>query len=155
MLVDQQMPNFITQRSLCEVREHPAKTYSWKVFMLSQIVSEIPWNTLASVFMWALLYYPVGFYKNAEAAQQGTERGTLMWLLFWQFLFWVSTFAHMCISFADLADEGGNIANFLFVLSFFFCGVLAGPDAMPCFWIFLPGLAIVVLGFSCSVNRPG
>ncbi|RDL37481.1 putative ABC1 transport protein [Venustampulla echinocandica] len=136
-LVDQQMPHFVTQRSLYEVRERPAKTYSWKIFMLSQIIAEIPWNTVASVFMWAFIYYPVGFYKNADAAGQGVERAGLMWLLFWQFLLFTSTFAHMCISFADTADEGGNNANFLFVLIFFFCGVLATPDAMPRFWIFL------------------
>lgn len=136
-LVDQQMPHFVTQRALYEVRERPAKTYSWKIFMLSQIISEIPWNTIASVFMWAFIYYPIGFYKNADAAGQGVERGGLMWLLFWQFLLFNSTFAHMCISFADTADEGGNIANLLFVLIFFFCGVLATPDAMPGFWIFL------------------
>jgi ATP-binding cassette subfamily G (WHITE) protein 2 (PDR) len=136
-LVEQQMPHFVTQRSLYEVRERPAKTYSWKVFMLSQIISELPWSTLASIFMWALFYYPVGFYRNAEAAGQGTERGVLMWLLFWQFLVWVSTFAHMCISFADSANEGGNTANFLFILIFFFCGVLASPAQMPGFWIFL------------------
>lgn len=60
-----------------------------------------------------------------------------MWLLFWQLLLFASTFAHMCISFADTADEGGNMANLLFTLAFFFCGVLARPDAMPGFWIFL------------------
>ncbi|KAH8670380.1 ATP-binding cassette transporter [Tricladium varicosporioides] len=136
-LCDQQMPHFVTQRSLYEVRERPAKTYSWKIFMLSQIVAEIPWNTLASVFMWALIYYPVGFYKNAEVAAQSVERGGLMWLLFWQLLLFSCTFAHMCISFADTADSGGNAANFLFVLIFFFCGVLATPDALPHFWIFL------------------
>jgi ATP-binding cassette, subfamily G (WHITE), member 2, PDR len=43
----------------------------------------------------------------------------------------------MCISFVDTADEGGNIANFFFVLIFFFCGVLASPNAMPHFWISL------------------
>lgn len=85
-LVDQQMPNFLKQRSLYEVRERPAKTYSWKIFMLSQIISEIPWNTFASVFMWLVFYYPVGFYKNANDAGQGTERAALMWLLFWVFL---------------------------------------------------------------------
>lgn len=136
-LVDQQMPNFITQRALYEVRERPAKTYSWKVFMLSQIISEIPWYTLASVFMFVMFYFPIGFNKNAEVIGQGTERGLLMFLLFWQFLIWVSTFTHMCISFAGSADDGGNIANFLFVLSFFFCGVLASPSQMPRFWIFL------------------
>lgn len=136
-LADQQFPQFISQRSLYEARERRSKTYSWKVFMLSQILSEIPWYTLASVFMWALFYFPVGFYKNADAADQGTERGVLMWLLFWVFLMWVSTFAHFCISFAGSADDGGNVANFMFVLAFFFCGVLASPDQMPQFWIFL------------------
>lgn len=136
-LADQQMPQFVAQRALYEARERPAKTYSWVVFMAAQVVSEIPWNTLASVFMWALIYYPVGFYKNADAAGQGAERGALMWLLFWQFLMFVSTFTHMCISFSDTADEGGNVSNFLFILIFFFCGVLATPDQMPRFWIFL------------------
>ncbi|KAK4947826.1 Multidrug resistance protein [Elasticomyces elasticus] len=136
-LVEQQMPNFVTQRSLYEVRERPAKAYSWKVFMLSQIVAEIPWTTLASVLMWAFVYFPVGFYKNADAAGQGAERGALLWLLFWQFLMFNSTFAHMCISFAETADDGGNNANFLFVLIFFFCGVLTTPQAMPGFWVFL------------------
>jgi ABC-type multidrug transport system permease subunit len=136
-LVDQQFPHFITQRSLYEARERPSKTYSWKVFMLAQILVEIPWYTLASVFMWLLFYFPIGFYQNANAAEQGPERGALMWLLFWVFLIWVSTFAHLCISFAGSADDGGNIANFCFILAFFFCGVLASPDQMPRFWIFL------------------
>ncbi|KAI1853850.1 hypothetical protein JX265_012681 [Neoarthrinium moseri] len=136
-LVDQQMPHFISQRSLYEVRERPAKTYSWKVFILSQILSEIPWYTLASVFMWALFYFLIGLYQNTEGTDQGGERGVLMLLLFWVFLIWVSTFAHFCISFAGSSDDGGNIANFMFVLAFFFCGVLASPDQMPRFWIFL------------------
>ncbi|KAK3347296.1 ATP-binding cassette transporter [Lasiosphaeria hispida] len=136
-LIDQQLPNFVTQRSMYEVRERPAKTYSWKVFILSQIVAELPWATIASLFAWVLIYYPVGFYKNADAAGQGTERGVLMWLLFWQLMLWVSTFSHMCISFADSAEMGGNVANFLFVFIFFFCGVMATPSQMPGFWVFL------------------
>ena len=136
-LIGQQMPQFVAQRSLYEVRERPAKTYSWKIFMLSQIVAELPWNTLSSVFMWAFIYYPVGFYKNAEVAGQSVERGGLMWLLFWQFMLFVSTFSQLCISFSKSVVDGTNAANFLFMLIFFFCGVLATPIAMPGFWIFL------------------
>lgn len=134
-LVDQQLPQFVTQRKLYEIRERPSNTYSWKIFMLSQIVSEIPWTAISSVFMWALIYYPVGFNHNAGA--DGTERAVLTWLLFWQFLLFTSTFAHMCITFSETADEGGNVANLLFILVFFFCGVLATPEQMPGFWIFL------------------
>ncbi|KAJ3536716.1 hypothetical protein NM208_g6606 [Fusarium decemcellulare] len=136
-LVQQQLPHFVTQRNLYEVRERPSKTYSWKIFMFSQIIVEIPWNILASVFMWAFIYFPVGFYKNADAAGQGTERGVLAWLLFLQFLLFTCTFANMCISFTGSAEAGGSTANLLFMLAFFFCGVLAAADAMPGFWIFL------------------
>jgi ABC-type multidrug transport system permease subunit/ABC-type multidrug transport system ATPase subunit len=136
-LVQMQMPHFVTQRSLYEVRERPSKTYSWKVFMLSQIMAEIPWNSLMSVFMFVCIYYPVGFQKNAEAAGQTVERGGLMWLLFWQFLVFTCTFAHAAISITDTAEAGGNLANVIFMLCLFFCGVLASPDNMPGFWIWM------------------
>ena len=136
-LVQQQMPHFVTQRSLYEVRERPSKTYSWKVFMLSQIIAEFPWNTLLSVVMFVCLYYPVGFQKNAAVTGAEAERGGLTWLLFWQFLIFTSTFAHACISFTDTAEAGGNLANVLFMMCLLFCGVLAGPSTLPGFWIFM------------------
>ncbi|KAG5825583.1 hypothetical protein H9Q74_004316 [Fusarium xylarioides] len=136
-LVQQQMPHFVLQRSLYEVRERPSKTYSWKVFMLSQIIVEIPWNTLMSVFMFICLYYPVGFQKNAEAAGQTAERGALMWLLLWQFLIFTCTFAYACIAITDTAEAGGNLANVIFMLCLFFCSVLASPSNMPGFWIWM------------------
>lgn len=136
-LVQMQMPHFVTQRSLYEVRERPSKTYSWKVFMLSQIMAEIPWNTLMSVFLFVCIYYPVGFQKNAEFAGQTAERGGLMWLLIWQFLIFTCTFAHAAIAITDTAEAGGNLANVVFMMSLFFCGVLAAPDKMPGFWIWM------------------
>ena len=105
--------------------------------MVSQILSDIPYYAIASVLMWAFFYFPIGLYKNADAADQGMERGVLMWLLFLAWLMWVSTFAHFCISFSETAEDGGNAANFMFVLVNFFCGALVTPDEMPRFWIFL------------------
>lgn len=136
-LVQQQMPHFVTQRSLYEVRERPSKTYSWIVFMASQIISEIPWNTVLSVIMFVCVYYPVGFNNNAAVTGAEVERGGLTWLLFWQFLIFTSTFAHACIAFTDTAEAGGNLANVLFMMCLLFCGVLAGPSTLPGFWIFM------------------
>lgn len=136
-LVQQQMPQFVTQRSLYEVRERPSKTYSWKIFMLSQIVMEIPWNTLMSVIMFVCVYYPVGFDKNAAVTGAEVERGGLMWLLFWQFMIFTSTFAHACIAITETAEAGGNLANVLFMMCLLFCGVLSPPSNMPGFWIFM------------------
>lgn len=47
----QAMPNFITQRNLYEARERPAKTYTWKAFMLGNLFVEVPWNTLAALII--------------------------------------------------------------------------------------------------------
>ncbi|KAH7325675.1 ABC-2 type transporter-domain-containing protein [Stachybotrys elegans] len=136
-LTQQQMPAFVTQRSLYEVRERPSKTYSWKVFMLSQIMIEIPWNTVVSVLMFVCFYYPVGLNENATNAGAGPERSALVFLLFWQFLIFTCTFAHACVAMSDTAEAGGNLANLLFLMCLLFCGVLAPPSQLPGFWIFM------------------
>ncbi|KAL2831229.1 ABC-2 type transporter-domain-containing protein [Aspergillus cavernicola] len=136
-LVQQIMPNFVTQRSLYEARERPSKAYSWKAFMMANIIVEIPWNTLMAALIFFCWYYPVGLYNNAKPTDTVTERGILMFLLLWTFLLFTSTFAHMVIAGIELAETGGNVATMLFSLCLIFCGVLASEDAMPGFWVFM------------------
>ena len=136
-LVQQTMPHFVVQRSLYEVRERPSKVYGWKVFMLSQIIVELPWNTLMAAFMFVCWYYPVGLQANAAVAGQTAERGGLMFLLLVAFLLFTSTFTDFIIAGFETAEAGGNIANLLFSLCLIFCGVLATADNMPRFWIFM------------------
>ncbi|KAJ5553683.1 ABC transporter [Penicillium frequentans] len=136
-LVQQIMPHFCTQRSLYEVRERPSKTYSWQAFMASNILVELPWNTLAAFLIFVCWYYPIGLYQNAEPTGAVHERGALMFLLIWTFLLFTSTFAHMIIAGIELAETGGNLANLFFSLCLVFCGVLATPAEMPGFWIFM------------------
>jgi ATP-binding cassette subfamily G (WHITE) protein 2 (PDR) len=131
------MPHFVIQRSLYEVRERPSKVYGWKVFMLSQIIVELPWNTLMAALMFVCWYYPVGLQANAAVAGQTAERGGLMFLLLVAFLLFTSTFTDFIIAGFETAEAGGNIANLLFMLCLIFCGVLANPDTMPRFWIFM------------------
>jgi len=136
-LVQQIMPNFVTQRSLYEARERPSKAYSWKAFLVSNMVVELPWQTLMALLTFLLWYYPIGMHKNAEIAGQLDERGFLMFLLIWAFYMLASTFAHMVIAGIETAEAGGNISNLLFMLCLIFCGVLASKDVLPGFWIFM------------------
>ncbi|RFU24398.1 hypothetical protein B7463_g11940, partial [Scytalidium lignicola] len=136
-LVQQIMPHFVTQRALYEVRERPSKTYSWKVFILTNIIVELPWNTLVAVILFVTIYYPIGMYKNAIPAHQENERGGLMFLFIWVFLMFTSTFTDMVIAGIEMAETAGNLANLLFSLTLIFCGVLAGPQTLPGFWIFM------------------
>lgn len=53
------MPHFVKQRELYEARERPSKTYSWQVFMLSNIVSEIPYGVVMGTLIFFCWYYPI------------------------------------------------------------------------------------------------
>jgi len=150
-LVQQILPHFVTQRALYEARERPSKTYSWKAFMISNLVVELPWNALAGLIVFFCWYYPIGtlilvsskplhmltshpgLYKNAIPAGQVHERGGLMFLLVEEFLLFTSTFSTMIIAAIDTAETAGNIGNLLFSLTLIFCGVLAAPGAFPTF----------------------
>lgn len=136
-LVQQIMPHFVTQRALYEVRERPSKTYSWQVFILSNIIVEMPWNTLGGVIIFFTWYYPIGLYRNAEATGAVAERGGLMFLFIWSFLMFTGTFTDFIVAGIETAETAGNIANLMFSLTLIFCGVLASPTALPGFWIFM------------------
>lgn len=136
-MVQQTMPHFVVQRSLYEVRERPSKVYSWQVFMLSQILVEIPWNTLMAVIMYFSWYYPLGLYRNTYEDGATTERGALVFLLILCFMLFTCTFTHMIIAAFETAEAGGNMANSLFILCLIFNGILARPGEFPQFWIFL------------------
>lgn len=133
-IVQQSMPQFVIQRSLYEVRERPSKVYSWKVFMLAQIIVEIPWNSLMAVIMYFAWYYPVGLYRNAEPTGQVAERGALMFLYLFMFLLFTGTFSTFIIAGFETAEAGGNMANLMFTLCLIFCGVLANENSLPGFW---------------------
>lgn len=136
-LVQQSMPQFIIQRDLYEARERPSKVYSWKIFMLAQIIVEIPWNSLMAVIMFFCWYYPVGLWHNAEPTDAVAERGALMFLFLLTFMIFSGTFSTFVVAGFETAEAGAQIANVLFMLCLMFCGVLATPESMPDFWIFM------------------
>jgi ABC-type multidrug transport system permease subunit len=116
------MPHFITQRTLYEAQERPSKTYSWKVFILSNIFVEIPWNSLMAVLVFISWYYPIGLRQNAVEAGQVAERGVLMFLFILLFMIFAGTFTNMVTAGIETAEAAGNLAYLMFSLSLIFCG---------------------------------
>lgn len=129
-IVQQIIPLFLTQRTLYEVRERPSKTYSWKAFMLSSIVVEIPYQIVMGVLVYACYYYPV-------VGVQSSSRQGLILLYFLQFFVYSSTFADLVIAALPDAETAGAIVTLLFSLALTFNGVMQTPDALPGFWIFM------------------
>jgi ATP-binding cassette, subfamily G (WHITE), member 2, PDR len=130
-LVQQIMPRFVAQRSLYEVRERPSRMYSWFVFMLSNILVEIPWQLLAGLLVFVSWYFSV----FGPSTSTSTAFTVLAFCL--TFYMYVSSFAFLLI--AALPDEStaGPIAALLFSLMITFSGVLQKPSSLPGFWKFM------------------
>ena len=45
-MVQQIMPVFVSQRTMYEARERPAKAYSWIAFFAANVVVEMVWNSV-------------------------------------------------------------------------------------------------------------
>ncbi|KAI9375567.1 ABC-2 type transporter-domain-containing protein [Aspergillus egyptiacus] len=136
-LILQIIPSFTTQRTLYESRERQSKTYSWQTFIVSNIAVEFFWNTIMCIFCFLVWFYPVGFYRNAEWTGTVHNRSTLAFLIIWATFLFASSFAHMLIAGMDSPDVASSLSNILSILMYGFCGILAGPDALPGFWIFM------------------
>ncbi|KAM5437048.1 GTPase-activating protein [Microsporum ferrugineum] len=130
-LVQQIMPRFVTQRDLFEVRERPSRAYSWKIFLLANIIVEIPYQILLGIIAWASLFYPT------FGAHLSSERQGLFLLYCIQFFIFASTFAQMIIAGLPDAETAGGIATTMFGLMVTFNGVLQKPNALPGFWRFM------------------
>jgi ABC-type multidrug transport system permease subunit len=142
------MPRFVTQRSLFEVRERPSRAYTWKAFLLANIIVEIPYQILLGVLVWAAIYWPV------FGDDQSPQRRGLFLIYTVQFYIFASTFAHMVIAGLPDAETAGNVATTLFSLILTFNGVMQRPDALPGFWVFMwrvSPLTYIVGGLAATV----
>ena len=131
ILVNQIMPKFVSQRSLYEVRERPSRVYSWQVFIMSQVLVEVPWQALLGVCVWASAFFPV------FGTQGSSECKGLVLLFIVQFYIYAGSMAQMVVSALDNPAMGAQIATLMFGLCFVFNGVMQPPDALPGFWIFM------------------
>ncbi|KAJ5930413.1 CDR ABC transporter [Penicillium verhagenii] len=129
-LVQQLMPLFVAQRSLYEVRERPSKAYSWKAFLIAQVIVEIPYMIITGILIFGCYFYAVVGIPSSET------QGTVL-LLCIQFFIYAGTFGQMAIAALPDAQTASAIVVLLFAMSLTFCGVMQPPSDLPGFWIFM------------------
>lgn len=121
--VDQQViPRLANGRSLFEARERRSKSYSWVVFIGSNILVEIVWQTIAAVLVFVAWYYPTGLWRNGDIVFGITERGALSFMIIWLYCLWISTFSQAMAAGLDHAESAVQFATLLFWFSLVFCG---------------------------------
>ncbi|VEU22722.1 DEKNAAC103794 [Brettanomyces naardenensis] len=133
-LINQMLPQFLTQRDIYEVRERPSKAFSWKVFLAAQVSVEIPWNVFTGTLAYFCWYYPVGLYGNTTATHTTAQRGFLTWLLIISFYVYASTMGQAAIAGVEKRESAAAIAMLCFTMSMSFCGVMYYPTG---FWSFM------------------
>ncbi|KAL3471633.1 ABC-2 type transporter-domain-containing protein [Aspergillus californicus] len=130
-MVNQILPKFVMQRSLYEVRERPSRVYSWKVFILSQVLVEVPWQLALGVCVWACFYFSV-FGTSTDAESRG-----LVLLFIVQFYIYAASMAQFAVAAIGEPAVAAMLATLMFGLSFLFNGVMQPPSQLPGFWIFM------------------
>ena len=60
-LAQQVQGKFLNSRTVYEVRERPARMYTWSAFLVSEILVEIPWNMVASSLTFFCWYWASSF----------------------------------------------------------------------------------------------
>lgn len=118
----------MSKRALYELRERPSRTYSWNIFIFSQIIVELPWQALLGICTWA------SFYFSVYGGNQDPERQGLVFLFVLQFFIFASSFAHLIAAVVPNPILGSMLALFMFVLSLLSNGVMQPPSALPDFW---------------------
>ncbi|KAH7388649.1 ABC-2 type transporter-domain-containing protein [Pyrenochaeta sp. MPI-SDFR-AT-0127] len=136
-LLYQILPMFISQRTQYEARERQSKTYAWQAFVLSNIVIEMAWNVVMAIFCFLVWYYPVGLYRNAEFTDSVHIRGFQTLLIIVVTFLFASSLAHLLIAGAPSEDIAGAYGTLVSIMLYAFCGILAGPNDLPRFWIFM------------------
>ncbi|KAK4892314.1 Multidrug resistance protein [Elasticomyces elasticus] len=137
ILITQVLPIFVQQRTMYEARERQARTYCWQVFVLSNIVVELAWNTVIAVFSYLVWYYPIGLYKNAQHTDTVHLRGLLTFLVLETAFLFASSFGQMLIAGIEAEQVAASLATLLSIMMYAFCGILSGPEELPRFWIFM------------------
>ncbi|KAF2678717.1 P-loop containing nucleoside triphosphate hydrolase protein [Lentithecium fluviatile CBS 122367] len=112
--IDQQViPHLVENRDLFEAQEYKSRTYSWSVFVASNILVELVWQSFSSVLVFVAWYYPTGLWKNGDTSFTAVERGALTVLVapselprFWIFMYRVSPLTYFVrgIAVAGLAN---------------------------------------------------
>jgi len=121
-MVEQTLPEFISQRALYEVRERQSRTYSWTMLLIANVLVETLVNIITAILLFVVWYYPIGLNENAALTGTTNERGGLMLSYVIVFVVYTGTFAYLVMAALTLPEAGGAVANLIYIPALVFCG---------------------------------
>jgi ABC-type multidrug transport system permease subunit len=89
--INQLLPKWEALATLYSVREKPSKIYSWSIFVLANIIAEIPYNAVTGTLFFISWYFGVGFSQPFSDLDKNA-RGVYQWLMLMSFQMWWSNY---------------------------------------------------------------
>lgn len=137
-LIQQYLPTYVEQRDQFEARERPSKMYSWKVFLLAQYISELPWQLLTAILGFLCWFYPIDYIANfRKIGASVTNRSGYTLLFILLYYIFASSLGFLCVAGIGDADSATNLAVLFYSIALLFCGILVTKQGLPGFWLFM------------------
>ncbi|KAG1748265.1 ABC-2 type transporter-domain-containing protein [Suillus paluster] len=115
-LVHQLMAVYIDIRTVYEIRERPSRMYNWTALVMSQLVTELPWNMSSSATFFFCWYWTVGFPTD--------RAGYTFLMLCIAFPLYYTTLGHGIASMAPTAPIASLYYTALIMIIMVFDGVI-------------------------------
>ncbi|KAG2067263.1 hypothetical protein BDR04DRAFT_1105294 [Suillus decipiens] len=115
-LIHQLMAIYIEIRTVYEIRERPTRMYNWTALVVSQLVTELPFNVTSSAMFFFCWYWTVGFPTD--------RAGYTFLILAVTFPFYYTTFGHAIASMAPTPPIASICFTTLIIFILIFDGVI-------------------------------
>ncbi|KAJ4289885.1 hypothetical protein N0V90_011218 [Kalmusia sp. IMI 367209] len=124
-------PRLIALRNIYDVREKHSNMYHWSVFLVANVIVELPFNFIISTLCFISWFFPVGWWRDISASRSG-----IMLFVFLLYQAYHTTFSQ-AISIVSPNPETAAMTTILFYTFILaFSGVLQPLGQLVKFWHF-------------------
>lgn len=124
-------PRLIELRKIYDGREKYSNMYHWTVFVVANLVVEIPFNLVISSLCFVCWYFPIGWWREVP-----DSRGAFMYFVFLVYQLYHASFSQAIAIVAPNAETAGMITILFYTFILAFSGVLQPLAHLVRFWHF-------------------
>ncbi|CAN9268425.1 unnamed protein product [Alternaria sp. RS040] len=124
-------PRLIELRKIYDVREKHSNMYHWSVFVVANVLVEIPFNFVISSMCFLCWYFPVGWWRDISDG-----RGAFMYLVFSVYQIYHATFSQALAVVTPNAETAAMLTILFYTFILAFSGVLQPLSQLVGFWHF-------------------
>jgi ABC-type multidrug transport system permease subunit/ABC-type multidrug transport system ATPase subunit len=124
-------PRMVALRAIYDVRERYSNMYHWTIFVIANILVEIPFNLVTSSLGFICWFFPGGWWRDIS-----TKSCVFMWLLFNVYQVYQTIFAQAIAVASPNPETAIMITVLFYAFIFIFSGILQPFKQLVAFWHF-------------------